>query len=219
MSSISSWKYEYWFTKYVLRYTLSYYIFMVRGWVLISYFRFVYFSRYPNTFFDNSRCTAQGDTENLLRCVTAYIRSNIPVSINHGKYKIIFWNYWRPLSSGMVFLIILGVPWLLVVILTSWYTHIFLTPSQYFLDIIIWGYMHLISQFSQFIYYIVFWWICNITHLKMLFNFIRVIVWFLWRNDNVIYMSGYIVIPIIFIWFPQPQVLVFPGWSITYIYE
>ena len=103
LSSISSWKYEYWFPKSILSSTFSYSIFMVRGWVLMAYPCFVYFFIYQNTLFSNSRCPSLGDTENILIDVPSYTRSNLPDTINHWETPIICLNYlWTLLSRNVV---------------------------------------------------------------------------------------------------------------------
>ena len=51
----------------------------------------------------------------------------------------------------------------------------------------------------------------------MLFNIIQIFGWIIFRNDNVIHTSGYILIPIIFIYFNKPQVLVCLIFIQTYI--
>ena len=68
----------------------------------------------------------------MLRDVIEYVRSNPPATIKQQKTLIICWDYLWPLSSKNGVFLILGVPWLLVVILPSWDPNIYFYTSSIF---------------------------------------------------------------------------------------
>ena len=128
MSLIFFWKYQYWLTKYIFNSTLLYLLSVFRCRVLMAYHCFVYFFRYPNTLFSNSIFPSLGSVETILRYVTAYVKSNLPATISHWQNPIMCWKYLWPFSSRNGVFLIMGVPWVLVVILPYWDPHILLTP-------------------------------------------------------------------------------------------
>ena len=69
--------------KYIFSSTFSNLIFMVRCWGLTANSSFVYLFIYTNNLFANHRFIYLESADNILRDVTAHIRSNIPATINH----------------------------------------------------------------------------------------------------------------------------------------